>query len=72
MLLVGRSKTEDFNAVSNILSQEVVNLREEEENMKDYRSEMDLLLAEKLHHVEVLRQIHSDINMVVHFFYALP
>ena len=32
--------------------------------MKEYKSELDLLLAEKLHHVEILRQIHSDINMV--------
>ena len=46
------------------LKEEATSLRQEEENMKEYKSELDLLLAEKLHHVEILRQIHSDINMV--------
>lgn len=62
-----RVKTDEFAAVSNLLKQEVCLLKEEQLNMKDYKCELDQLLVEKLHHVEVLRQIHSDINMVATF-----
>lgn len=65
-VVFSRNKTDDLHAVSNLLKQEVTELHQEETNMKEYKSELDLLLAEKLHHVEILRQIHSDINMVRH------
>ena len=59
-----RVRTDDMELLSSSLKEEATSLRQEEENMKEYKSELDLLLAEKLHHVEILRQIHSDINMV--------
>ena len=33
-------------------------------SLQEYRREMDLLLQEKMAHVEELRQIHADINAV--------
>ena len=36
----------------------------EERCAREYRSEMDLLLQEKMAHVEELRLIHADINLV--------
>lgn len=36
----------------------------EEKSLSEYRREMELLLQEKMSHVEELRQIHADINGV--------
>ena len=46
------------------LLQEVEETENEEERMKEYRNEMELLTQEKMAHVEELRQIHADINAV--------
>lgn len=59
-----RVKTDDMETLSTTLKEEATAFRQEEENVREYKAELDLLLAEKLHHVEILRQIHSDINMV--------
>lgn len=45
---------------------EVENGDAEEKCLADYRREMELLLQEKMSHVEELRQIHADINSVNH------
>lgn len=43
-----------------------VDIRESEErNLEEYRQEMELLLQEKMAHVEELRLIHADINLVI-------
>lgn len=42
---------------------------EEERCLSEYRKEMELLLQEKMSHVEELRQIHADINEVCMFIY---
>ena len=36
----------------------------EEKCLMEYRHEMELLMQEKMAHVEELRQIHADINVV--------
>lgn len=42
-----------------------VELQDQEEKcLQEYKQEMDLLLQEKMSHVEELRQIHADINAV--------
>jgi len=46
------------------LFDEVENSRKEERCLADYRAEMDMLMQEKMAHVEELRQIHADINAV--------
>lgn len=43
---------------------EVENGDAEEKCLAEYRREMELLLQEKMSHVEELRQIHADINAV--------
>ena len=59
-----RHKTAELESVRHSLSEELSSLTSEERGLAEYRAELDLLLAEKLRHVEQLRQIHSDINMV--------
>lgn len=46
------------------LAQEVEVVQTEEASLAEYRAEMELLLQEKMAHVEELRQIHADINAV--------
>lgn len=36
----------------------------EEKCLSEYKQEMDMLMQEKMAHVEELRQIHADINAV--------
>lgn len=43
---------------------EVENGDAEEKCLSEYRREMEMLLQEKMSHVEELRQIHADINAV--------
>lgn len=46
------------------LKMEFEALESEEKHLKEYKQEMDLLLQEKMAHVEELRLIHADINVV--------
>lgn len=39
-------------------------LQKEEKCIKDYQTELELLIQEKMAHVEELRLIHTDINTV--------
>ncbi len=39
-------------------------LESEEKHLREYKQEMELLLQEKMAHVEELRLIHADINVV--------
>lgn len=43
-------------------------LESEEKHLKEYKQEMDLLLQEKMAHVEELRLIHADINVVSKYY----
>ena len=44
------------------LKSEVESTETEERCLQDYRREMEMLMQEKMAHVEELRQIHADIN----------
>ena len=46
------------------LRQEVNNTDTEDRYLEEYKAEMELLLQEKMAHVEELRLIHADINLV--------
>jgi hypothetical protein len=46
------------------LKSEVESTETEEKCLLEYRREMELLMQEKMAHVEELRQIHADINAV--------
>lgn len=47
------------------LKSEFEALESEEKHLREYKQEMDLLLQEKMAHVEELRLIHADINVVM-------
>jgi len=43
---------------------EVETTEQEDKCLSDFKQELDLLIQEKMAHVEELRQIHADINVV--------
>nr|CAG4642160.1 EOG090X0H8R [Eurycercus lamellatus] len=57
-----RQKTLGLERLKQRLLQEVKAAENEEKNLNEFRQEMELLLQEKMAHVEELRQIHADIN----------
>ncbi|KAM9180169.1 zinc finger C4H2 domain-containing protein isoform 2-T2 [Trichechus inunguis] len=58
-----RSKTLQMEKIKARLKAEFEALESEERHLKEYKQEMDLLLQEKMAHVEELRLIHADINV---------
>lgn len=61
---VCRNKTVQMQKIKSRLKVEFEALESEEKHLKEYKQEMDLLLQEKMAHVEELRLIHADINVV--------
>lgn len=57
-----RQKTLSLERLKQRLLQEVRAAENEDKNLNEFRQEMELLLQEKMAHVEELRQIHADIN----------
>ncbi|XP_014054222.1 hepatocellular carcinoma-associated antigen 127 isoform X1 [Salmo salar] len=59
-----RNKTVQMQKIKSRLKSEFESLESEEKHLKEYKQEMDLLLQEKMAHVEELRLIHADINVM--------
>lgn len=59
-----RNKTLQLQKIKSRLKCEFEALEAEEKHLREYKQEMDLLLQEKMAHVEELRLIHADINVV--------
>lgn len=59
-----RSKTLQLEKLKGKIIQEVESSEQEEKCLSEYKQEMELLMQEKMAHVEELRQIHADINAV--------
>ncbi|XP_030252317.1 zinc finger C4H2 domain-containing protein isoform X2 [Sparus aurata] len=59
-----RNKTVQMQKIKSRLKVEFEALESEEKHLKEYKQEMDLLLQEKMAHVEELRLIHADINVM--------
>ncbi|KAK7478881.1 hypothetical protein BaRGS_00029862 [Batillaria attramentaria] len=59
-----RSRSLVLEKLRTRLRQEVEARDTEERNLEEYRQEMELLLQEKMAHVEELRLIHADINLM--------
>ncbi|XP_075226507.1 zinc finger C4H2 domain-containing protein isoform X2 [Lycorma delicatula] len=57
-----RSKTLQLEKLKSRIVQEVEASEQEGKCLTEYKQEMDLLMQEKMAHVEELRQIHADIN----------
>ncbi|XP_062391520.1 zinc finger C4H2 domain-containing protein [Sardina pilchardus] len=59
-----RNKTVQMEKLRSRLKIEFEALESEEKHLKEYKQEMELLLQEKMAHVEELRLIHADINVM--------
>ncbi|XP_066595006.1 zinc finger C4H2 domain-containing protein [Prorops nasuta] len=57
-----RSKTLQLEKMKQRILQEVELTEQEDKCLLEYKQEMELLMQEKMAHVEELRQIHADIN----------
>ncbi|CAG2113266.1 unnamed protein product [Medioppia subpectinata] len=57
-----RTRTLQLEKLKTRLKSEVESTETEERCLNEYRREMELLIQEKMAHVEELRQIHADIN----------
>ncbi|GLV43930.1 uncharacterized protein CBL_12774 [Carabus blaptoides fortunei] len=57
-----RAKTLQLEKLKSRIVKEMETTDQEEKCLQEYKQEMDLLLQEKMSHVEELRQIHADIN----------
>ncbi|XP_030749444.1 zinc finger C4H2 domain-containing protein [Sitophilus oryzae] len=57
-----RAKTIQLEKLKARLICEIESQEQEEKSLSEFKQEMDLLLQEKMSHVEELRQIHADIN----------
>jgi len=57
-----RTRTLQLEKLKGRLKSEVESTETEERCLQEYRREMELLIQEKMAHVEELRQIHADIN----------
>ena len=64
-----RVKTSQLEKLKSQLIQELDTAEKEGKLLKDYKAEMEALLHEKMAHVEELRLIHADINLVSHEHY---
>ena len=61
---MSRTRTVQLEKLKQKIKQEVELTETEEKCLQDYRKELELLMQEKMAHVEELRQIHADINAV--------
>lgn len=66
-LILFRLKTVQMEKIKFRIVREVENSDAEEKCIAEYRRELELLMQEKMSHVEELRQIHADINAVSFF-----
>jgi zinc finger C4H2 domain-contaning protein len=57
-------KTIQLEKIKLRIVNQVENSDAEEKCLGEYRRELELLMQEKMSHVEELRQIHADINAV--------
>lgn len=61
---MNRLKTIQLEKLKLRIVNQVENSDAEEKCLGEYRRELELLMQEKMSHVEELRQIHADINAV--------
>lgn len=64
IFFLGSLKTIQLEKLKLRIVNQVENSDAEEKMLAEYRRELELLMQEKMSHVEELRQIHADINAV--------
>ena len=67
-----RAKTLQLEKMKLRIIHEVEATEQEDKCLSDFKQELDLLMQEKMAHVEELRQIHADINVVSGSVICLP
>lgn len=58
------TRTAHLKKLQERLCSEIASIENEEKCLQEYKTEMELLQQERMAHVEELRLIHADINLV--------
>lgn len=66
-----RIKTLRLEELKTNIVEEVKACDREENRISEFKNEMEALLQDKMSHVEELRQIHSDINVVSNILFYI-
>lgn len=61
---LSRQKTIQFEKMKLGLKEVIEEINNEDNSLQDYQAEIEMLIQEKMAHVEELRLIHTDINTV--------
>ena len=59
-----REKQTQFQRLQNHLQQNTELVTRENQVLREFRKELDMLVQERMSHIEELRLIHADINIV--------
>jgi hypothetical protein len=59
-----REKQNQFQRLQNHLQQNTDLVTRENQVLREFRKELDMLVQERMSHIEELRLIHADINIV--------
>ncbi len=59
-----REKQSQFQRLQNHLQQNTDLVTRENQVLREFRKELDMLVQERMSHIEELRLIHADINIV--------
>jgi hypothetical protein len=62
--ILNREKQTQFQRLQNHLQQHSDLVTRENQVLREFRKELDLLVQERMSHIEELRLIHADINIV--------
>jgi hypothetical protein len=63
-LISYREKQTQFTRLQNHLQQNTDLITRENQVLREFRKELDMLVQERMSHIEELRLIHADINIV--------
>jgi hypothetical protein len=61
---INREKQTQFQRLQNHLHQNTDLVTRENQVLREFRKELDMLVQERMSHIEELRLIHADINIV--------
>ena len=64
LLILNREKQSQFQRLQNHLQQNTDLVTRENQVLREFRKELDMLVQERMSHIEELRLIHADINIV--------
>lgn len=64
MLRYSREKQNQLQSIQTHLNQNSELVTRENQVLREFRKELDMLVQERMSHIEELRLIHADINIV--------